>query len=194
MSHLSTAFVFALCAASNLCGAEIKVLLNPENQNVRDALIVVFPKKVAVTQGQTVLKYKILNRSSEDLFVVVESKNIEGWTNLKGPSGMGGGGGRQIGMESMHESLRLLYAPKRLEDGTLANGEDEMVSETVAKVKVDPGYQRDLTSWIGGSGTLLLPIKYYVGGSKDRRLALVHVPIEFQKSKAAKSADEKASK
>lgn len=194
MKYLSTAFVFALGAALNLCGAEIKVLLNPENQNVRDSLIVVFPKKTAVSKGQTVFKYKILNRSSEDLFVVVESKNIEGWTNLKGPSGMMGGGGKQIGMESMHESLRLLYAPRRIKDRTLANGEDEMVSETVATVNVDPGHERDLTSWIGGSGTLLLPIKYYVGGSKDRRLALVHVPIEFQKSKAAKSADQKASK
>lgn len=194
MKYLSTGFIFALGISTHLCGAEIKVLLNPENQNVRDALIVVFPKEVAVTKGQTVLKYKILNRSSVDLFVVVQSKNIDGWSQLNGPSGTMGGGGRYVGMESMHESLRLLYAPKRMNDGTVASGEGEMTSETVAEVKVDAGDHMDLSNWVGGKGTLQLQITYYAGNSKDKRFTFVPVPIEIQKDKAKPSDNDKPSK
>lgn len=93
--------IFILGFTTTLRGGEIKVLLNPENQNVSDALVVVFPKKVKVKKGQTTLEYKVLNRSSED-------------------------------------------------------------------------------SFIGGTGTLSLQIKYYVGSSKGRHMATVAVPLEIQ--------------
>lgn len=173
-------FIFFVGLATSLHGAEIKVLLNPKNQNVSDALVVIFPRKVKVTKGQTTLEYKVLNRSSEDIFIVVESKNTEGWEELKSPSGTMVGGGRFVGSESTHESLRLLWAPPRDIDGTLSDGEAEMSSRAFVKVNVETGHDRDLSNWIGGNGTLSLQIKYYVGSSKGRKIATVAVPVEIQ--------------
>ena len=189
MKFLLARFVFVLGLATSLCGAEIKVLLNPENQNVSDALIVVFPKKVTVTKGQTTLKYKILNRSSEDIFVVVKSRNVEGWEDLKGPAGTMGGGGTFYGMECTHENLRLLYAPSRDSDGSLSDGEDYMISGAIAEVNIDSGHDWDLSNWIGGTGTLRLQIKYYVGNSKVRRIVAVSVPVEIQEGEQPAPSD-----
>ncbi len=180
MKFLLTEFAFLIALTTCLCGAEFKVLLNPENTNVSDALVVVFPKVVTVSKGQKTLKYKILNRSSEHIFVVIDTRNVEGWTELKGTSGSMGGGGIGYGSENTHESLRLLYAPRRDNDGSLYSGEDEMSSETFAKVNIDSGYQKDLSHWIGAKGTLRLQMKFYVGTAKDRRIENVFVPIEIQ--------------
>ena len=189
MKSLSTAFALTLGIATGLFGAEIKVALNPENQNVTDTLVVVFPKKVTVTKGQTTLKYKILNRSSEDIFVVIKSRNVEGWDDLKGASGTMGGGGMLYGTECMHESLRLLYAPSRAKDGRLSNGEDYMISETTAEVNIDSGDKKDLSNWIGAKGTLHLQLKFYVSSSKDRRIVAVSVPIEIHEGEQVVPSD-----
>jgi hypothetical protein len=188
MKLLLTRFVFVLGLATSLCGAEIKVLLNPENQNVSDALIIVFPKKVTVTKGQTTLKYRILNRSSEDIFVVIKSENVES-VDLKGPSGNMAGGAMFVGKECTHESLRLLYSPNRESDGTLRNGEDGMVSGTDAEVNVDAGHERDLSYWIGGTGTLRLQIKYSVSNSKNRRSVVLSVPVEIVEGEQAAASE-----
>ncbi len=172
--------ILILGFTTTLRGGEIKVLLNPENQNVSDALVVVFPKKVKVTKGQTILEYKVLNRSSEDIFIVVESKNTVGWDELNSPSGTMVGGGRFISPESTHESLQLLWAPARDSDGTLSDGEAEMSSRAFVRVNVETGHDRDLSNWIGGTGTLSLQIKYYIGSSKGRQMAKVAVPLEIQ--------------
>jgi hypothetical protein len=172
--------ILILGFTTTLRGGEIKVLLNPENQNVSDALVVVFPKKVKVKKGQTTLDYKVLNRSSEDIFMVIESKNTVGWDELKSPSGMMVSGGRFVSPESTHEILRLLWAPARDSDGTLSHGVAEMSSRAVVKVNVETGHDRDLSNWIGGTGTLSLQIKYYVGSSKGRHMATVAVPLEIQ--------------
>jgi hypothetical protein len=180
MKLLLAEVALVLGLATSLFGAEIKVLLNPENQNVLNALIVVFPKTVRVTKGQTALKYKILNRSSEDIFVVITSKNVASCA-LKGPSsGSQVGGGKLFGNTSRHQSLRLLYAPRRASDGTVSEGEDELAAETIAEVNVAAGPDQDLSDWIGATGSLRLVIGYYVGNSKDFRLVTVPVPIEIQ--------------
>lgn len=180
MKFLLVVFIPILGLTTTLRGSEIKILLNPEDQNASDALVVLFPKKVKVKKGQTTLEYKVLNRSSEDIFMVIESKNIMGWDELKGPAGQMMGGGKFTSPESTHETLRLLWAPARDRDGTLSHGVAEMSSRAVVKVKVETGHDMDLSNWIGGTGTLSLQIKYYVGSSKGRQSAIVSVPLEFQ--------------
>ena len=184
MKSLATVFAFTLGFAPGLFGAEIKVALNPENQNVTDTLVVVFPKKVTVTKGQTTLEYKILNRSSEDIFVVVRSKDVAS-CDLKSPSsGSRGGGGTHFGISNRHQCLRLLYAPRRASDGTVSEGEDELAAETFAEVNVAAGPDKDLSDWVGSTGTLTLMIVYYVGTSKDFRLTTLPVPIEIQQGES----------
>lgn len=180
MKFLLVVFIPILGLTTTLRGSEIKILLNPDNQNESDALVVLFPKKVKVRKGQTTLEYKVLNRSSEDIFVVIESKNTMGWDELKGPSGLMVGAGRLVSPESTHETLRLLWAPARDSDGTLSHGVAEMSSRAVVKVNVETGNDMDLSNWIGGTGTLNLQIKYYVGSSKGRQIATVSVPLEIQ--------------
>jgi hypothetical protein len=180
MKSLLVNLILILGLTTGLRGGEIKILLNPEDQNASDALIVIFPRKVQVKKGQTTLEYKILNRSSEDIFMVIESKNTMGWDELKGPSGTMVGGGRFVGSESTHESLRLLWAPVRDSDGTLGHGVAEMSSRAVVKVNVETGHDMDLSNWIGGTGTLNLQMKYYIGSSKGRQIAAVSVPLELQ--------------
>ena len=180
MKSVLVNLILILGLTTTLRGGEIKVLLNPEDQNISDSLVVIFPRKVQVKKGQTTLEYKILNRSSEDIFMVIESKNTMGWDELKGPSGLMVGGGRFVSPESTHESLRLLWAPARDRDGTLSHGVAEMSSRAVVKVNVQTGHDRDLSNWIGGTGTLSLQINYYVGSSKGRQIATVAVPVEIQ--------------
>jgi hypothetical protein len=55
-----------------------------------------------------------------------------------------------------------------------------MSSRAVVKVNVQTGHDRDLSNWIGGTGTLSLQINYYVGSSKGRQIATVAVPVEIQ--------------
>ncbi len=174
-------------------GGEIQVILNPKSTNVFDALIILFPPKVSVIKGQSTLKYCILNRSEKDIFVVIKSKNIEGWDHLKRGGEEMGGGGRYIGLSSRHESLRLLYAPRRSPDGEISEGEDELIAMTSAEVNVDCGVGKDLSDWAGASGTLDLLIRFYVSDSKSFKLVNLVVPIEIKAAEQA-GADQPATK
>ena len=181
MNTIPIKLLLLLLFASAVRGGEITVLLNPKSTNVRDALIVVFPPKVAVIKGQSTLNYRILNRSSKDIFVVIKSRNVDGWHHLMGRGKHMAGGGTWRGLEGAFESLRLLYAPRRSTDGEIEEGEDGLLAETDAEVIVSSGRRgSDLSEWTGGSGVLELEIRYYVSDSKYRRQETLAVPLEIQ--------------
>jgi hypothetical protein len=183
MKTISIRLLLVLLLVSVARGDEIKVLLNPESTNVSDTLIVLFPPKVSVFKGQSTLKYRIINRSSRDIFVVIKSSNVEGWKYLERPGHVMRGGARCYGTTDTGalESLRLLNVPRRSKDGELLEGKDKLLAETDAEVIVDAGGDnRDLSDWVGSSGMLDIQISFYVSDSKDRRSARLAVPVEIQ--------------
>ena len=188
-SALISTFILLGASLSGLCD-NIKIIANPDPEKLdvlTDSLVIIFPDEVPVRNGQTTIDYEIVNRTSDDIFVVINSENVDGWVSLKKSEGLSGmvGGGQSTGSFTTHASLRLLYAPL-MENGSVSTGESDMASRTYATVNVGTGSpDMDLSHWVGYSGKLNLRLKYWVSKSSGFRITNVEVPVKLIQSEQA---------
>ena len=158
---------------------EVRVLLNPKPEEARGALVVLFPPTQQVVRGQRTFDYRLINRTSQDIFVVVDGPDVMG-LHLDGPSWGLGSGGSFRGL-SNKELLRLLYAPTLDSDGKPVSGWEQARAATECKVSVSPGsLGEDLTGLVGGKGELRLRLVFYVGGAQDRQTRTLAVPLQIK--------------
>ena len=177
--------LLTICLSTPLLAADkVKVLLNPKKAEMIGALSVVIEEDQTITQQKQYLKYKLINRTKQDIFVVIDNgKNRDSVSQaitytpdgqITGASNASAGG-HYSGSPSTHQTLRLLYAP-RLEDGKLTSGRDLMSAQTNCKSRVD--FRSNLSKLNQSKGTLNLTVSFYATNASGFQIESFKVPVK----------------